>query len=44
MGHWQGRHARYVGPRKNLFDLRRCAVVHSLHVIARAPWAIEQAA
>jgi hypothetical protein len=44
VGHWQGRRARYVGPRKNLFDLRRCAVVHNLHVIARAPWAIEQAA
>ena len=44
IGHWQGRRARYVGPRKNLFDLRRCAVVHNLHVIARAPWAIEQAA
>jgi hypothetical protein len=44
IGHWQGRRARYVGPRKNLFDLRRVAVVHNLHVIARAPWAIEQAA
>jgi hypothetical protein len=22
--------------RKNLFDLRRCAVVHNLHVIARS--------
>jgi hypothetical protein len=44
IGHWQGRRARYRGQRKNLFDLRRCAVVHNLHVIARAPWAIEQAA
>jgi hypothetical protein len=44
IGHWQGRRARYVGPRKNLFDLRRCAVVHNLHVIARTPWTIEQAA
>lgn len=44
IGHWQGRRARYIGQRKNLFDLRRCAVVHNLHVIARAPWAIEQAA
>jgi Transposase DDE domain/Transposase domain (DUF772) len=43
IGHWQGRRARYLGPRKNLFDLRRCAVVHNLHVIARAPWATEQA-
>jgi hypothetical protein len=44
IGHWQGRRARYMGPRKNLFDLRRVAVVHNLHVIARAPRAIEQAA
>jgi Transposase DDE domain len=44
IGHWQGHRARYRGKRKNLFDLRRCAVVHNLHVIARAPWAIEQAA
>ena len=35
IGHWQGRRARYRGLRKNLFDLRRCAVVHNLHVIAR---------
>jgi len=34
-GHWQGRRARYRGTRKNLFDLRRVAVVHNLHVIAR---------
>jgi Transposase DDE domain len=39
LGHWQGRRARYLGQRKNLFDRRRCAVVHNLHVIARAPWA-----
>lgn len=32
---WQGRRARYRGVRKNLFDLRRCAVVHNLHVLAR---------
>jgi transposase len=44
LGHWQGRRARYVGPRKNLFDLRRVAVVHNLHVLARAPWANQQAA
>ena len=37
IGHWQGRRARYRGPRKNLFDLRRVAVVHNLHVIARPP-------
>jgi Transposase DDE domain/Transposase domain (DUF772) len=35
VGHWQGRRARYRGDRKNLFDLRRCAVVYNLHVIAR---------
>lgn len=35
LGHWQGRSARYMGLRKNLFDLRRTAVVHNLHVIAR---------
>jgi len=29
MGHWQGRRARYRGVRKNVFDLRRCAVVHN---------------
>jgi Transposase DDE domain/Transposase domain (DUF772) len=37
IGRWQGRRARYRGARKNLFDLRRCAVVHNLHVIARLP-------
>ena len=36
-GHWQGDRARYRGERKNLFDLRRTAVVHNLHVIARSP-------
>ena len=35
VGHWQGRRARYRGTRKNLFDLRRVAVIHNLHVIAR---------
>ena len=35
VGRWQGRRARYRGPRKNLFDMRRCAVVHNLHVLAR---------
>lgn len=34
IGHWQGDRARYLGKRKNLFDLRRVAVVHNLHVIA----------
>jgi len=37
VGHWQGQRARYRGTRKNLFDLRRVAVVHNLHVIARQP-------
>jgi hypothetical protein len=36
IGHWQGRRARYRGLRKNLFDLRRCATVHNLHVLARS--------
>lgn len=36
IGYWQGRRARYRGLRKNLFDLRRCAVVHNLHVLARS--------
>jgi transposase len=44
LGHWQGRRARYLGQRKNLFDLRRVAVVHNLHVIARQPPPAEQAA
>jgi hypothetical protein len=40
IGQWQGDRARYLGERKNLFDLRRTAVVHNLHVIARSPaWA-----
>ena len=37
VGHWQGDRARYVGQRKNLFDLRRVAVVHNLHVLQRLP-------
>jgi hypothetical protein len=44
IGRWQGPRARYRGSRKNLFDLRRCAVVHNLHVIARAPTPDERAA
>jgi hypothetical protein len=35
IGQWQGDKARYIGLRKNLFDLRRTAVVHNLHVLAR---------
>jgi Transposase DDE domain len=44
IGRWQGRRARYRGVRKNVFDLRRCAVVHNLHVIARLPDQAEQVA
>jgi Transposase DDE domain/Transposase domain (DUF772) len=44
VGRWQGRRARYLGRRKNLFDLRRVAVVHNLHVIARQPPPARQAA
>ena len=44
VGRWQGRRARYLGQRKNLFDLRRAAVVHNLHVIARQPHQTQQAA
>jgi hypothetical protein len=44
VGRWQGRRARYRGTRKNLFDLRRVAVVHNLHVIARHLAADELAA
>ena len=44
IGHWQGDRARYRGVRKNLFDLRRSAVVHNLHVIARTMPADERKA
>ena len=44
IGRWQGHRARYLGQRKNLFDLRRCAVVHNLHLIACQPHATQQAA
>lgn len=33
IGRWQGDRARYRGVRKNLFDLRRTAVVDNLHVL-----------
>ncbi|NBD32669.1 MAG: IS1182 family transposase [Cyanobacteria bacterium] len=33
---WQGEKARYLGLRKNLFDLRRMAIVHNLHVVMRS--------
>ena len=44
VGRWQGRRARYRGVRKNVFDLRRCAVVHNLHVLMRLPQTERQAA
>jgi hypothetical protein len=44
VGQWQGDRARYLGVRKNLFDLRRSAVVNNLHVIARKPAVIAKAA
>jgi Transposase DDE domain len=44
IGRWQGRRARYRGVRTKVFDLRRCAVVHNLHVIARLLAVTEQAA
>jgi transposase len=34
---WQGDRARYRGQRKNLFDLRRTAVVENLHILQRLP-------
>jgi transposase len=44
IGSWQGRRARYRGVRKNVFDLRRYAVVHNLHVWARLTAPQQQAA
>ena len=44
VGYWQGARARYRGERKNLLDLRRTAVVHNLHVIARQPAVTARAA
>ena len=44
VGRWQGRRARYWGVRKNVFELRRCAVVHNLHVLARLTEPQQQAA
>ncbi len=40
IGAWQGDRARYIGQRKNLFDTRRMAVVHNLHVVQRLPEAV----
>jgi hypothetical protein len=39
VGRSQRRRARYVGTRKNLFDLRRHAAVANLHVAAGPRWA-----
>jgi transposase len=36
IGYWQGQRARYRGRRKNLFDLRRCAVIHNLHLLTHS--------
>ena len=44
IGPWQGRRARYRGVRKNVFDLRRCAVMHNLHVFASLTERTQQAA
>ena len=44
VGRWQGRRARYRGVRKNVFDVRRCAVVHNLPVLARLTEPQQQAA
>jgi transposase len=44
LGRWQRRRARYLGVRKNLFDLRRVAVVHNLYVLTRQPQPTRQAA
>jgi hypothetical protein len=41
---WQSRRARYRGLRKNLFDLRRCAVVNNLHILSHFPAFLQQAA
>jgi transposase len=38
-GRWQGPRARYHGNRKNLVDLRRCVVIHNVHVLQRTPLA-----
>jgi len=44
IGYWQGARARYCGERKNLLDLRRCAVVNNLHIFARRPEIMAQTA
>jgi transposase len=44
IGRWQGRRARDWGVRKTVFALRRCAVMHNLHVLARLIEPQQQAA
>jgi hypothetical protein len=44
IGAWQGDRARYLTLRKNLFDLRRMAVVHNLHILARMTQPLPQPA
>ena len=44
LGYWQGRRARYRGVRKHVFALRRCAVMHNLHVLASLTERKQQAA
>jgi len=44
VGYWQGDRARYVGQRKNLFDVRRSGVVHNLHLVQRQRAAAPSAA
>jgi hypothetical protein len=36
VGYWQRPRARYLGQRKNVFDLRRSAMIQNLHIFARA--------
>lgn len=43
IGQWQGHRARYRGTRKNLFDTRRAAIVHNLHVLQRQPYMLAAA-
>jgi hypothetical protein len=44
VGRWPGRRARYRGVRKNLFALRRAAVVDNLQAMARLSTATDNAA
>ncbi len=44
IGHRQGSRARYLGTRKNLYDLRRAAVIQNLETTQRRETALRQAA